>query len=168
MKTEIKLALVALCGFLLVVAGCGLGSSRNETKRQDQPTAKAKTISSARRDPCSLVTKKEIEAALSAPISEAVSNGNDCTYHPAEGSLKGATISVEWEEAAAAMQGAKAGVKMIGLGQPVADIGDEAVFMAPGVLYVRKGDVFITINLYYADNALDKTKALAEKVFARL
>ena len=48
------------------------------------------------------------------------------------------------------------------------DIGDEAVFMAPGVLYVRKGDVFITINLYYVDNALDKTKALAEKVFARL
>ena len=44
------------------------------------------------------------------------------------------------------MSGAKAGVKVIGLGEPVSGIGDEAVYMPPGVLYVRKGNVFLTIG----------------------
>ena len=154
--------------FLLAVAGCGLSSSRSQAKLQDQTTAKAKATTSTRREACSLVTKEEIEAALGATISEVVSDGHDCTYRPAEGSFKSAQISVDYEQAAAAMQGAKAGVKMVGLGQTVSGIGDEAVYMAPGVLYVRKGDVFMTISLFYADNPLDKTKALAEKAFARL
>lgn len=67
-------------------------------------------------------------------------------------------VSAEWEEAATAMTGARAGVKMVGLGEAVSGIGDEAVFLPPGALYARKDDVFITINLYYADNPLDKTE----------
>lgn len=40
-------------------------------------------------------------------------------------------VSAEWEEAAAAMIGARAGVKIVGLGEAVLGIGDEAVFMPP-------------------------------------
>lgn len=166
MSTVIKLTIVALCFVPLATIGCSSSAPHREaTLGQSSPQA---SVPSSKRDPCALITKEEIEAALGAPISEVTSDGNDCTYHPAEGSLKGAMVSAEWEEAEAAMTGARAGVKMVGLGEAVSGIGDEAVFMPPGVLYVRKGDVFITINLYYADDPLDKTKALAEKAFAKL
>jgi hypothetical protein len=166
MNTAIKLTLIAVCFVPLATIGCGSNAPHGEAT-VGQSSSQASAVSS-KRDPCALITKEEIEAALGAPISDVTSDGSDCTYHPAEGSLKGAMVTAEWEEAAAAMTGAKAGIKMVGLGEAVSGIGDEAVFMPPGVLYARKGDVFITINLYYADNPLDKTKALAEKAFARM
>lgn len=166
MNTAIKLTLIAVCFVPLATIGCGSNAPHGEAT-VGQSSSQASAVSS-KRDPCALITKEEIEAALGAPISDVTSDGSDCTYHPAEGSLKGAMVTAEWEEAAAAMTGAKAGIKMVGLGEAVSGIGDEAVFMPPGVLYARKGDVLITINLYYADNPLDKTKALAEKAFARM
>jgi hypothetical protein len=167
MQTETKQALAAVCCLMLALTSCTSNASRGAAGPREQSTASSH-LASTKRDPCQLITKEEVEAALKAQISEVVTDGNDCTYRPIEGSFKGGVISVEWEQAEAAMTGAKAGVKMIGLGENVDGVGDEAVFMPPGVLYVRKGDVFMSINLYYTDNALDKEKALAQKAFSRL
>lgn len=177
------MALLACLPLLLCVGGCvrlDTGISRattgsaKTTKNSNDTNAAAKTSAAsddedeARHDPCSLVTKEEIESVLGESVAAGVADGDDCNYDAVKQGLASARISWLHGHADAAMQGARSGIKMMNLGKPVEGLGDEAIFMAPGVLYVRKGDDLVTVNLVLAPNALDKTKTLAEKALSRL
>lgn len=182
MKVKL-ITLVILMLLLLCADGCALRATGSDhaansgaaspqdsgaTHTATTPAETSADAPEARHDPCSLVTKDEVEAVLGATVAAGVADGDDCNYDAVNQGSAGARISWLHGHADAAMQGARAGIKMMNLGQPVEGLGDEAIFMAPGVLYVRKGDDLITINLVLAPNALDKTKTLAAKALARL
>lgn len=190
MKFKLMTLLVCL-PLLLCTGGCvrlvtGIGHAatggakatrEKATKEKDSdatdPSANPSTASDegedeARHDPCSLVTKDEVEAVLGETVKDGVADGDDCNYDSLRPGQAGARISWLHGHAEAAIQGARAGIKMMNLGKPVEGLGDEAVFMAPGVLYVRKGDDLVTVSLVLAPDALDKTKTLAGKALSRL
>jgi hypothetical protein len=166
MKTKVTLIMFAL----LSISGCtmhGSGGSHDSglpRSKSDLSSSKA----NGHPDPCSLVTKDDIATILNATIIDAVADGDDCNYHSQPDGPPTAKISWSHGNAAAGMAGVRAGTKMMGMNQPVEGLGDEAIFVPPAMLYVRRGEDLITVNLVLAPKALDKTKLLAQKALSRL
>ena len=81
-------------------------------------------------------------------------------------------VRVTWEGGAKALKFSTTVLKGAGgqgFFQPVAGIGDEA-YIAPlgSTLMFRKGDVLVNIQLHMVGNNVDATKAIAQKIAARL
>jgi hypothetical protein len=120
-------------------------------------------------NPCSLLTREEIEAVLGHDVSEAKvqpSPRPNCEYSVGEGSV---TVFVFNDPSAAGgfqvgktMQDAKT--------EPVQDTGDQA-YWSPDIqaLNVLKGDIYFTVQFYRVPSGSKETmKALAQKAVTRL
>jgi hypothetical protein len=133
--------------------------------------APAKGAASSQQDACALVPVSEVAAATGMPVGytnlvKYTSGQSECDYRPSKGSLRGVLVMVNWQGGAAAMKKALADE---GAGATKVDgLGDEA-YAAGASLYVRKGDVFVTIQMVgFPGNASAKARALAQKIVDRL
>ncbi len=169
---------------IMFSAGCGLTGSPSAKSAQSSPAQPA-----VKRDPCSLLTKEEIAAALGAEMRESHSDdGMHCLYSPRADIRNGASVTAAWgpENVKMLFTDAKRVLtQRTGSGfQDISGLGDEAFFVGGSGLSVRKGDAFFSIGLtspaslsvltveqgkeqVYAD-LLEKEKVLAIKALARL
>ncbi len=176
----------------LVVISVGCGSTSNPATKSatssGAPAASTKDAApTVKRDPCALLTKEEISAALGTEMREARSDdGIHCLYSDLIGGT-GATVTLMTAanniEVKSMFTAAKQVTKDRGEKgfQEIAGIGDEAYSGGGNDLNVRKGDSYFGIGLnsvaalsepgrrdqIYAD-FLEKEKALAVKVLARI
>jgi hypothetical protein len=109
--------------------------------------AQTPSSSNGRHSTSPLLTKEEVGAILGRPVTSVEGAATDMAYKTGIVGLE-VTIGVEREnDAQQAMSGARKATGMLG-GTPedVPNLGEEAFFGAMSVLYVRRGDMVITIT----------------------
>lgn len=125
-------------------------------------------VSSPRRSSAPLLTKEEVGAILGNAVTSVEGAATDMAYKTAVVGLE-VTIGLEREnDPQLAMSGARKATGMLG-GTPeeVPNLGEEAFFGAMSVLYVRRGDMVITItppNLQLAAGAAAYDKVAQAKL----
>ncbi len=133
----LSLGLLAIC-----LTACG--KSPTATAHAEKSTHHAAGRQEAGRG---VLTQEEVSAILGQPVTSAEGAATDMQYKTATLSLE-TTVGVENEnDAEGSMVGARKATGMLG-GTPedVPHLGDDAFFGAMSVLYVRKGDMVITIQ----------------------
>ena len=130
----------------------------------------------ARRSPCELLTKEDVQSVLQTPVSEAIQRGDTCVFEPAGGAARGITLTVRWSGGATAMEAAHmaerafrdSGSLFKELGHSNDDVrhlGDDASFNLK-TLYVLKGDTMLKFDAERCSRAQAIT--LATKALRRL
>jgi hypothetical protein len=149
-------------------AGVNAAATRAQPQRPSHPTA------------CSLIGQEEMSQILGGrvgpPASEERGGTTTCTYTPAAG--KGVTpyaqITIDWNAGEEAMAGMKLADRFLSkdAGFSITDkidgVGDEASMMIGGVMNVRKGVLFMTIDLRMQPRAKDKGIAVARAILAKI
>ena len=168
MSNKHKIKTVLLCFLALIAFGCNSSSSSEATASRAETsgsTANASQASSAS-DPCSLVSKEDVGAAIGEKIVQTEVKGDICIYET-EDVASSVEIEVKRNDAAAEMQSARDVAKILGkLGGEMKDakgaegdvgemlakdsasvsgIGDEAFFGANQQLFVLKNNVYFTV-----------------------
>jgi hypothetical protein len=145
----VSLSLVLALSSGVVLGGCSKAASAaaeppggDSSARADRPAAKGAA------DP--VLTKEEVAAVLGHPVTAVEGQGTNLTYKTDVLGLE-AMIEVEQnrsvEGAVQAIAGARTATKFLGgVPEAVPGLGDEALFGAMSVLYVRKGRAVITIQ----------------------
>lgn len=140
-----------LCGLLLTMVACGGKAPSGSTAVSSADPAREARRSSGKIDTPSLLTKEEVSAIIGVPVTSLESNSaSHVTYKTANPMLE-ASLEAERRHSSAdaqqTMAGARTATNMLG-GKPdaVAGLGDEAFFGAMSFLYVRSGDVVLTIT----------------------
>ncbi len=178
---------ISCFSLILFSAACGHTSSpeTGSATSSNVPAAATNASRTEKRDPCSLLTKEEISAALGTEMRDAHSDdGMHCMY---SGLMPGTGASVTYASGADNVKmlftESKRLIKEGGNKgfQEITGIGDEAYSGGGNDLNVRKGNDYFAIALgtvaalsepqgrdqIYAD-LLEKEKALAMKVLGRL
>lgn len=129
---------------LTCLTGCGKSPSVATATMSGAATS---DNSSGRRSSTPLLTKEEVGAILGNTVTSVEGAATDMAYKTAVVGLE-VTIGLEREnDPQLAMSGARKATGMLG-GTPeeVPNLGEEAFFGAMSVLYVRRGDMVITIT----------------------
>jgi hypothetical protein len=147
MTAKLPFATIGLCS-VLILTGCGKTAPAGAELAQNGAVPRPEATSGARRSP--VLTKEEVGAVIGQPVTSVEGEGPTLTYKTAVIALE-TNIEVEREDGAEAavqsMQGVQTATRMLGgNAEVVPNMGDEALFGAMSVLYVRKGDTFITIT----------------------
>ena len=160
------LALVCFAG--LGLQGCGSGETDDAASRQSGTGEKAAGGSTATAgDPCSLVTKEEVQEVTGETILEAKADGNSCSYETDDAMASSVKVEIRRTAGAKEMQAAREAAGILDrMGADMADakgaeadagasmkrggeaagIGDEAFFGSNEELHVRKNDVYFTVS----------------------
>jgi hypothetical protein len=144
----VSLSLMLALSSGLFLGGCNKAASaapelpRGGSARTGRPDVKGSA------DP--VLTKEEVAAVLGQPVTTIDGKGTNLTYKTDVLGLE-ATVEVERKRnvngAAQVMAGARTATKFLGgMPEAVPGLGDEALFGAMSVLYVRKGSDVITIQ----------------------
>ena len=132
----------------LGVMGICLVACGKTTVAPGQSTQMVQQVSSSRANRGrGVLTREEVTAILGAPVTSMEGAATDMEYKTDTMGLE-TSVGVELEQDSdEAMAGARKATTMLG-GSPeeVPKLGDEAFFGAMSVLYVRKGDIIITIT----------------------
>jgi hypothetical protein len=138
----------------LVVAslsvGCGRAASAKVAASDSHPAGAHKT-SSGRIDATALVTKDEASAIFGVPVTTIEPSGQSSVTYKTADPMFEATLEAERshsnDDALLTMDGARKATKLLGgAPQTAAGLGDDAFYGAMSVLYVRSGDVVLTIQ----------------------
>jgi hypothetical protein len=159
-------------------------SGSSARKAQAAGTAGAAGTSAstqARRDPCELLTKAEVEEVLETTVGNPTGRGNQCHFVSEERPLRGISLTVRWKGGEEAMKAAKMSERMMasmgdkevrdamkkafGGTEDLKDLGDEASFQMV-TLYVRKADAYLTFDARLCSRK--QAIAAARKAVARL
>jgi hypothetical protein len=126
------------------VAGCGKSSNgalQSPGDTQAKRQARAHGIANA------VLTKEEVGAILGQPVTSVEGAVGDTNYKT---DVIGLEVVIGLEPArdpTMAFSGARKATNMLGgMPEDVPNLGDEAFFGAMSILYVRKGDIVITIT----------------------
>jgi hypothetical protein len=90
-----------------------------------------------------ILTKEEVGAVLGKPVTSMDGKGTNLNYRTEVAMLE---INVEIEQKDDVDDAVRATGMLGGKSEPIADLGDEAIFGAMSLLYVRKRDVLITVT----------------------
>lgn len=138
-----KLPTFSLGLMVICLSACGKAPTAAEHSQKS-----AQHDSSSRQDRGrAVLTREEVAAILGSPVTSMEGAATDMEYKTDTLSLE-TTVGVETQDdSEQSMVGARKATAMLG-GTPedVPHLGDEAFFGAMSVLYVRKGDVVITIT----------------------
>ena len=125
-------------------------------------------------DPCSLLTRAEVSAALGVTVPAPKPPGKICRWAPADGRPGGPAVVLTLQDAKA-FEFAKAPATSANVTKtPASGIGDDAVFNTIGVvtamLMVKKGDTYFELHVYGfpVDETKTKETTLAREVVARI
>ena len=139
-------------GCLVVTAmACGRATATKAAARESTTSKAAGRHSSGAIDTASLLTKEDASAALGVPVlSIDASGGASVTYKTADPMFEAGLEAERKDDTADALQtmaGARKATGFLGgTPQPAAGLGDDAFYGAMSVLYVRLGDVVLTIT----------------------
>ncbi|MEP7132970.1 MAG: hypothetical protein ABI914_07380 [Acidobacteriota bacterium] len=140
-----------LCGISLAMVACGGKAPNGSTAVSSTGPARQAGRSSGEIDTPALLTKEEVSAIIGAQVTSLESNSkSNVTYKTANPMLE-ASLEAERRhgvsDAEESMAGARKATNLLG-GKPeaVAGLGDDAFFGAMSFLYVRSGDVVLTIT----------------------
>lgn len=162
------LAVVLILGFgAVVIAGVGavyFGKKKFDHWRQGNASAtttspdaapgnpsEARSASSHSASGSPLLSKEEVGSIIGVPVTSIEMQGRDDAHYKTDTVGMEASIEVEQrggvDEAIQSMAAARTVTKSAfgGKAAPVVALGDEAVYGAFNVLYVRKNDLFLTI-----------------------
>jgi len=139
----------ALLGCLLAGVGCGRAAS-GKVAASDSHSAGAHRTS-GRIDATALVTKDEASAIFGVPVTTIEPSGQSSVTYKTADPMFEATLEAERshsnDDALLTMDGARKATKLLGgAPQTAAGLGDDAFYGAMSVLYVRSGDVVLTIQ----------------------
>lgn len=142
---------LALLGCVaLSVVGCGRAAS-GKAAASGTTSAGAPRGSSGQIDTASLLTKDEVSAVIGVPVTSLEASGkSSVTYKTADPMLE-AGLEVERKDGTAdallAMAGARRATSFLGgTPQPAAGLGDDSFYGAMSILYVRAGNVVLTVT----------------------
>jgi hypothetical protein len=167
-SSAIKILVVVLVlGFgAVVLAGVGVfyfGKRKLDAWRQNSSFARAtlpdsaagtpsgaRSASSRSGDASLLLSKEEVGAIIGVPVTSIEIQGKADAHYKTDITGMEASIEVERTNEADAIQSMEAARRVTqsvfgGKGAPVTALGDDAVYGAFNVLYVRKNDLFLTI-----------------------
>jgi hypothetical protein len=145
----VSLSLMVALSSGLFLGGCNKASSAAaEPPRSGSAADAGRPAVKSTADP--VLTKEEVAAVLGHPVTTIEGEGTNLTYKTDVLGLE-AHVEVEQnhsvEGAVQAMAGARTATKFLGgVPEAVPGLGDEALFGAMSVLYVRKGRAVITIQ----------------------
>jgi hypothetical protein len=113
---------------------------------------------------------------VATPAGDDRGSSSSCTYTPAagKGPIPYAQVNIDWHGGDAAMTGMKLADRFMSkdAGFSIVDkiegVGDDASMMIGGLMSVRKGTVFMTIDLRMQPRAKEKGIAIAKAVLARI
>jgi len=186
-----KVLVSLLCSLSLASGGCEKRAATQLITNTSQESGQTKF------DVCGLIKKAEIEAVQGSPIKETKSSArsegdlriSQCFYPAAEFSRSVSLAVIQrdpdqqakrsprdfWKETFGRKEGRATQEKEASVPPKKIDgIGEEAYWTSNrfgGVLYVLKGDAFISISVGGPDNEetkINKSKALAQKALQRL
>lgn len=156
--------LALICGLTLGVHGCG------SEQRGDNAAPEASDNGggpAATRDPCALVTREEVAAAIGEAIVQARSDGEGCSYETEDAMASSVKVEVARTGGAQEMQAARDAAGVLGriggkmaegkgaeaqAGEAMAEggaapgLGDQAFFGANQQLHVLKGDSYLAVS----------------------
>ena len=150
-------ATATLLAGILVFAGCG--------HKDDSSTA------AASHDPCSLLTKADVEAVTHRSVAE-VSHVDDahCAYGPKGGGLGVITLEAAWSGADTQFQAGSIASSLMRDREKAPKVGDASYATAMGNLfYARKGDAYVAIDMRAAAVPVNTVgPELARRALARM
>jgi hypothetical protein len=181
---------IALIGALAAALAAGPTACRSKaddgkpqaTKTQaGKAAATGSSSTQARRNPCELLTKAEVEEVLETTVGDPTSRGNQCHFVSEGKPLRGISMTVRWTGGEDAMKAAKMSERMMasmgdkevreamkkafGGAEDLKDLGDDASFQMV-TLYVRKADAYLTFDARLCSRK--QAIAAARKAVARL
>jgi hypothetical protein len=148
----ISLAIPALLSLSLLLSGIGCGrAASGKVAASDSHPADAHKTLSGRIDAAALVTKEEASVVLGVPVTSIEPRGQSSVTYKTADPMFEAGLEAErkhrTDDAVREMDGARKATNLLGgAPQPAAGLGDDAFYGAMSVLYVRSGDVVLTIQ----------------------
>jgi hypothetical protein len=143
--------LKALAFALALAIACVTACTKPESGGLHHPTGASTRGPSHGHDVIhAILTKEEVGAVLGKPVTSMDGKGTNLNYKTEVAMLE-TNVEIEQkddeDDAVRALQGARTATGMLGgKAETVAGLGDEAIFGAMSLLYVRKGDVLITVT----------------------
>ena len=161
---------------LVLCTACGQ-ADQGSTEAANPPTTTAATVAApdegegganSEAGPCSYVTDAEIGEAIGKSVSRHEENSGQCAYYT-DDPVVFVTLDVDTEDADASWRGVKGGTSLAG-GETnkVEGIGEEAFFGARDILYVKDGDIFMSLEAGFDTETRERARKLAPIVLANL
>ncbi len=152
---------------LLLCAACGQAQEDTTSALSLRATALATTASAGAEgsddtaDTCSFVNDEEIGTAIDKTVTRHEENSGQCTYYT-DDPVVFVTLDVDTEDADASWQGVKGGNSLTGAEEnKVEGIGEEAFFGARDILYVKDGDIYMSLEAGFDTETRERAKKLA-------
>lgn len=154
-----------ICGLALVGQGCGSDPGGGNSAAPEASGNGSASAASA--DPCALVTREEVAAAIGEAVVQAQSDGKGCSYETEDAMASTVKVEVTRTGGAGEMQSARDAAGVLGriggkmaegtgaeaqAGEAMAEsgaapgLGDQAFFGANQQLHVLKGDSYLAVS----------------------
>ncbi len=154
---------------VLVLAGCT--HHEDSTSNSTTTTQTTDANASASHDPCSLLTKADVEAVTHKPVAD-VANVDEthCAYGPKGGGLGVITVEAAWSGADTQFQAGGIASSLMHDTEKAPKVGDASYATAMGNLfYARKGDAYVGIDMRAAAVPVNTVgPELARRALARM
>src|SRR5688500_18450930 len=157
-----SLRFTLICGLALAAQGCG-----SEPGGDNAAALEASDNASAEADPCALVTREVVTAAIGETVVKAQSAGEGCSYETEDAMASSVKVEARRTGGASEMQAAREAAGVLGriggklaegngaeaqAGEAMAEggaapgLGDQAFFGANQQLHVLKGDSYLAVT----------------------
>ncbi len=112
-------------------------------------TGNSSSNTTATHDPCSLLTKADVEAVTHKPVADVAHiDDTHCAYGPKGGGLGVITVEAAWSGAGTQFQAGGIASSLMHDAQKAPKVGDASYATAMGNLfYARKGDAYVAIDM---------------------
>jgi hypothetical protein len=140
-------ATLTLVAGVLLFAGCG--HHDDSSSSTTTTTQRSESSAATSHDPCSLLTKADVEAVTHKPVAD-VSHVDDthCAYGPKNGGLGIITVEAAWSGADTQFQAGSIASSLMHDAEHAPKVGDASYATAMGNLfYARKGDAYVGIDM---------------------
>lgn len=153
---------------MLLFAGCGHtdDASTGTTTTQSRDASAV-----AGHDPCSLLTKADVEAVTHKPVADVARvDDTHCAYGPKRGGLGVITVEAAWNGAGTQFRAGSIAGSLMHDAERAPKVGDASYAAAMGnVFYARKGDAYVGIDMRAAAVPVLKVgPELARRALARM
>ncbi|GAC1389397.1 MAG: hypothetical protein NVSMB31_05350 [Vulcanimicrobiaceae bacterium] len=163
-----------VCALLLIafLSACAQKTeSSTTTVTQTQASAPEKQSENSAHNPCGLLTKAQVAAAIQKPVETlTVTDATHCLYGPKGGGMNSIIVEAAWTGADAQFQGGQGANTLMGDSGKAPKVGDASYSTAMGNLfYARKGDGYVGIDMRAAAvNVNVVGPALAREALAKM
>ncbi len=161
---------------LVLCAACGQAEQGTTDVSNPPPTTAATEAASddaeggtsSEAGACSHITDAEIGEAISKTVSRHEENSGQCTHYT-DDPVVIVTLNVDTENAESSWQGVTSGNSLAGAEtNKVEGLGQETFFGARDILYVKDGDIFMSLEAGFDTETRERARKLAPMILAKL